>query len=232
MKSIQICLIVMAFFGIFSFVQQYEYNVLSQKIEELKSQKEEAEAYENKLRDELAQMQEYARSLKKKMSMLSGVQPGISREHVRRVITATLAHLGVKPQEQAAWEKLLLLTAATESDMGRILRQIRGPARGIFQVEPNTEKYVLWWFKTFDPTVYEKIKNLRCPAKLDIAELEGNLPYAVAIAWGTYAVRKVNPVGKSLQEMAEMYKRHYNTPKGKASVKGALQKAQVFAKLS
>ena len=34
-------------------------------------------------------------------------------------------------------EELLMLTAATESQLGRYLRQVRGPAIGVFQVEPN-----------------------------------------------------------------------------------------------
>lgn len=44
--------------------------------------------------------------------------------------------------------ELLLLTCAAESAMGKYIMQVGGPARGIFQMEPNTEKDI-WenWLK-------------------------------------------------------------------------------------
>jgi len=151
---------------------------------------------------------------------------GMYQKHLRGIIRATLQHMGCK--QVADWERLLLLTVAAESNMGTWTRQLRGPARGIVQVEPATERNVLRWMQRHKPDLYARIKALRVPAKLAIHEAEYNTSYALAMCYGVYVMRDVNPHKKTTKQLAQLYKRHYNTAKGKATVDGVLAKLDTF----
>ena len=152
--------------------------------------------------------------------------PGISQQHLKRVISSTLRYLSIP--KISDWSRLILLTIATESDMGRYLKQIKGPARGLVQVEPATERTALDWLKSKQPALYEKIKKLRIPARLSTHEAEYNLSYSVALCYAVYAMRHVDPTGKTSEQLAKLYKIHYNTVKGKATIDGVLIKLADF----
>jgi len=151
---------------------------------------------------------------------------GMYQKHLRGIIRATLQHMGCK--QVADWERLLLLTVAAESNMGTWTRQLHGPARGIVQVEPKTERCVLNWLQKNRPDLYARIKILRVPAKLAIHEAEYNTSYALAVCYGVYVMRKVDPKGKDATSLAGIYKAKYNTAKGKATVEGVLAKLDTF----
>ena len=151
---------------------------------------------------------------------------GMYQKHLRGIIRATLQHMGCKAVTD--WERLLLLTVAAESNMGTWTRQLKGPARGIVQVEPETERCVLNWLQKNRPELYDKIKALRVPAKLSIHEAEYNTSYALAVCYGVYMMRKVDPRGKDAVSLARIYKTKYNTVKGKATVDGVLAKLDTF----
>lgn len=153
----------------------------------------------------------------------STATPGVYAPHLRDIIRETLTFIGEKNVVQ--WTRLILLTVVTESDKGRYTRQVRGPARGITQCEPATEREVLNWLKKYRPGTYERIRKLRVPARLRLHEAEYNTSYAVALCYGVYVMRKVNPKGNRLA-LARLYKRHYNTVKGKATVDGVLAKLE------
>lgn len=148
---------------------------------------------------------------------------GIHRGHLEEVIDKTLVHLGVKNRD--AWTRLLLLTAMTESDCGRLLKQVSGPAKGLMQTEIPTEKDVLRWTQQKYPELYEKVRQLRVPARLEIHEAQYNIAYSIAVAYLEYLHRKVNPVGKTHKQLAEIWKKHYNTYKGKGRVNVAVSKS-------
>ena len=61
----------------------------------------------------------------------------INKNDIREAIREVLTYLG-KHSDSA--EELLMLTCAVESQLGTYLKQIKGPARGIFQMEPATER--------------------------------------------------------------------------------------------
>jgi hypothetical protein len=112
--------------------------------------------------------------------------------------------------------------------MGALLHQVRGPAKGIVQIEPSTEKEVLQWLKVKKPELYEKVRKLRVPARLHLHEAEYNNAYAVALCYGVYLMRKVNPHKKDAKQLAQVYKRYYNTVLGKATVPGVLAKLEEY----
>lgn len=179
--------------------------------------------------NKLAQARVQHKKLEARIESLRRMEPtttGMYQKHLRGIIRATLQHMGCK--QVADWERLLLLTVAAESNMGTWTRQLRGPARGIVQVEPETERCVLNWLQKNRPDLYARIKALRVPAKLSIHEAEYNTSYALAVCYGVYMMRKVDPLGKDAASLAKIYKTKYNTVKGKATVDGVLAKLDTF----
>ena len=169
------------------------------------------------------------KELRAEIALLQARDPqptGMDQRHLRGIIRATLEYCGADDAKD--WERLLLLTVATESDMGTWTRQLRGPARGIVQIEPRTERCVLDWMQRHKPELYAKVKSLRVPAKLAVHEAEYNSSYALAICYGVYLMRKAQPKGKPPIGLAQIYKDKYNTKAGKATVAGVMDKITKF----
>lgn len=159
------------------------------------------------------------------------VKPRVSRAgiylpHLKRLVRATIEHLELKNQRD--WERLVILTIAAESDMGRYTKQIKGPAIGIGQLEKPTEKDVLRFLRIKMPETYQKVRELRFPAKLNVHEAEINHAYAIAMCIGEYLRRGFDPHNKTTDELVHAYKKHYNTYLGKATIKGVYEKMQEF----
>ena len=150
---------------------------------------------------------------------------GILQSHLNRMIVSTLRYLGEKNVKD--WQRLILLTIVTESNMGCFTKQVRGPARGIVQIEPATERETLDWLKVHKPQLYKKIKDLRVPARLGIHECEYNNAYSIAMCYAVYLWRNVSPKGDTTA-LATLYKKHYNTFRGKATVPGVLAKLDAY----
>lgn len=133
------------------------------------------------------------------------------------VIRPTLEKIGLWSQ---AAENLLLGTAAHESLMGHYLRQQKGPALGIYQIEPQTHQDVWHHYLNYRKAMAGPIKQLVNSAS-DIPEdneLIINLAYATAIARIIYyrAPEKL-PEADNVEGLASFWKKHYNTVAGKGS---------------
>jgi len=164
--------------------------------------------------------------LRKALEECKGSSTGIRQSHLKGIIISVLTHLGEKNTRD--WTRLLCLTIATESNNGHFTKQLRGPARGITQVEPTTEKEVLVWLSKHHPKTFEALRKLRVPAKVGIHEAEYNMAYSIGLCYGVYRMRKVNPSKKSTKELATLYKKYYNTYKGKATVEGVMTKLLAY----
>lgn len=150
------------------------------------------------------------------------IEPEDLRTHI---IKPTLVHLGVW---NLSWENLLLLTAATESDMGRYLKQRKGPACGIYQMEPASEHDIWENFLQYNKPLKALVADL-VPEFEVIDPLIGNLAYGTAMAYCQYARHKQTlPAPTDWPGLAALYKRRYNTPAGKGSVEKALADAKRF----
>lgn len=139
------------------------------------------------------------------------IDPNHLREHV---IEPTLKYLDLYSPEAV---DLLLGTCAQESAMGRYLVQIRGPALGVYQMEPAT--YTDSWenYICYRGWLADKVNNLRAgPPKHGAEEMVGNLYYATAMARVHY-LRDPRPIPKDLEGQAEYWKRVYNTHLGKGT---------------
>lgn len=129
------------------------------------------------------------------------------------VIVPTLAKLGLYSDSAV---NLLLGTCAQESKMGTYLKQINGPAFGIYQIEPNTHDDLWDNYLKYRPELAGKVLGID---SRDNNNLIVNLSYATAIARIHY-LRAPDPFPEpnNIEGLARYYKKHYNTYEGKGTV--------------
>jgi hypothetical protein len=142
---------------------------------------------------------------------MTAIPPDTLRLHIRS--TLQLIDLW-----SPAAEELLLGTAAQESHLGYYRRQIRGPARGIYQMEPSTERDIWDNFLRPRPDRIEAIYTTCGVDGPDQIQLERNLMYQTIMARMHYRrIRAQLPAADHLSEQARYWKRYYNTDHGKGS---------------
>ena len=131
-----------------------------------------------------------------------------NRDQFKDLIERTLEGMGPEFNSPAA-VNLLLGTAAQESFFGRYLRQVRGPALGVFQMEPATFE----WLK-------EKYAD-RFPwiAKHFAFHLEWDLRLAIVFARLRYwVVPQPLPDADDLDGLAAYWKANFNSILGAGNV--------------
>jgi hypothetical protein len=129
-------------------------------------------------------------------------------------------------------EEILVFTCATESLGGRYLAQIKGPALGVYQMEPKT--YTDIWIN------YIRARNklatlmaihLGCNKIPETSRLVYDLHFATAMARIHYLRCFGNlPKADDVEGMWEYYKKNYNTEKGKAKKEESIKKYQDYIK--
>lgn len=132
------------------------------------------------------------------------------------VVRPTLQHLEPEIPYSEAAENLLLATAMHESRL-TYLHQIGGPAKGLWQIEPATEKDNWDNFLRYKADLRDKVIALSGVRSLDLI---GNLPYQVAMARIKY-YRSPNPLpaADDIEGQAKEWKMTYNTIHGAGTVK-------------
>lgn len=140
------------------------------------------------------------------------------------VIKPSLKEMGLYSEEA---EQLLIGTASVESKLGTYLKQVKGPALGIYQIEPATHH-----------DVWENYIQYRSDLKSSLMEITSvsdwvredyrpchsllihDLRYATIIARLIYRrVPYFLPTAGDWPAMAEYWKSFYNTSAGKGTVK-------------
>ena len=154
----------------------------------------------------------------------------IHTSQFKDLIQRTLAEMDgasdgkIKYSEEAV--DLLMVTAAHESHLGHYLKQIQGPALGVFQMEPLTYE---------DHWLYVESKRRLRLMMMDMnftlhkaEDMEWNLRYAIVMARVHY-FRKPEPIPwkprlfnevsneNYLRNLSTYAKEHYNTYLGKAT---------------
>ena len=119
---------------------------------------------------------------------------------------------------------LLLGTMAVESDFGKYLWQIRGPALGAYQIEPATFRWLLERFSFVLDDQYGDIS----PVKLT-NQLIYDLRLSTIIARLRYWVDP-NPLPEAddIWGLARYWKRVYNTHKGAGTPEGFVSKYKLY----
>jgi len=140
--------------------------------------------------------------------------------HLRQyVIRPVLQHLGLPCPDVA--EELLILTAAQESRCGYFLHQVRGPALGIYQMEPATHADIRRYL-SHNPDLKSRVDSFSVTG--EPGELVWNLSYATAMTRVMYyRVREALPSPGDVRGLAQYWKSHYNTFLGSGQVDHALE---------
>lgn len=147
------------------------------------------------------------------------MNPGIKKEDLLAyAIKPVNERLGMGSKSA---ENLLLGTAAHESLMGHFLKQVGGPALGIYQEEPASHADLYNNYLSYHPIIKERLDRLSTTVSIlgREKELITNLQYATAIARLTYyRVAEKLPEADDLDGLAKYWKKYYNTELGKGSI--------------
>lgn len=120
-------------------------------------------------------------------------------------------------------EDLLVGTCCAESLCGEYIKQVNGPACGIFQMEPNTARDIIDNFLKFKVQLKAKIDNLYCTNMSLEENLTYNMAYQVAMCRiHYYRVKEALPTTR--EGCAKYWKKYYNTELGKGTVEEFLSK--------
>lgn len=197
-----------------------ELEKLRKDVKFLKEENDRIAKENQKLRGEKDSWAEQLNDLKRPVV----VSRGYDKAQMSEMIENVLDYLGEK--NIVGYKNLLLLTAQVESDMGHLSKQKKGPAKGIFQMEPNTEKCIWENYLKNDKGLATKIENLRTDkTPKGISQLESSVTYAISMAYVHYKranVKIKNPA--DVVELAEIHKKYYNTYKGKTKVSESIKK--------
>lgn len=143
---------------------------------------------------------------------MEGINLSHLRLHVIRPVLQYIEHWS------PAAENLVLGTALVES-RAHYLAQLGGPALGLWQMEPATERDIWQNYLAFKPELRVKVEGLLTP----LVNLSGNLFYGAAMCRIHYLrVRDPLPAASDAAGMARYWKQFYNTPLGKGTVEKAL----------
>ncbi len=140
----------------------------------------------------------------------------MDKRQLAELIDVVLRGLGLWSESARA---LLLGTAAQESRLGTYLRQLgKGPALGIFQMEPATERDIWTNYLAYHPALAGKITEVTGVSGPGW-QLHFNLAYQIAMARVHYLrVPRPLPAADDLGGLAAYWKKYYNTALGKGTV--------------
>lgn len=130
-----------------------------------------------------------------------------------------------------AFLELLVFTCAAESAGGTYVKQIKGPALGIFQLEPATFTDCWVNYVVRKPDIINLLSlNLAVHRMPQPVEMITDLKLAVAMAALLYKQRKAAPKDIEIDTLWNLYKELWNTPKGKAEKEPCLKAYKRFIK--
>lgn len=134
----------------------------------------------------------------------------------KHVIRPVLEDMGAHSTEA---EALLLMIAAHESMDGRYLHQVKGPAVGIYQMEPRTHDDIIQYLRKERHDLYDRLN--KWTGIIHHSLMAGNLYYATFMA-RCFFLRFPEPLPETLREMAAYAKEKWNTVYGKATTEDYL----------
>lgn len=123
-------------------------------------------------------------------------------------------------------EELMLFTCAIETNGGSYVKQVNGPALGIYQMEPKTYND-LWqnYLNKKVETLLILTTNFDCMRMPPEDRLIYDLRYATAMTRLFYSrIQEKIPNRKDLPALWSFYKRYYNTVEGSSERSKSVQK--------
>lgn len=137
-------------------------------------------------------------------------------DQLRRHIVEPVLHQLDMYSEAAV--RLVLGTALVESNLDYIHQLGRGPARGLWQMEPATHDDIRGNYLAYRTVVKARVDSFLLPALSAIDQLTGNLFYGCAMARIHYRrVPAPLPDADDIAALGRYWKDYYNTHLGAGS---------------
>ena len=154
------------------------------------------------------------------------IKVAFNKDQFKSLVERVLSYIGKHSEDSV---NLLLGTCAQESQFGTYIKQVKGPALGVFQIEPftlidNWENYLVY----HDELSY-RIKQCCGVGESDMFAAESNLAYQICMARVCY-LRKPGAIPIDLKNQAEYWKKNYNTYKGKGTVAEYINNYNLYVK--
>lgn len=143
---------------------------------------------------------------------------GIDAHQLRTLVVApAIRRIGLYSK---AAENLLMGTAAQESHLGTYLHQLgKGPAKGIFQMEPATHADIWVNYLRYKRPLADELRLMAGMQTPTPETMIGNLYYAAAMARVHYLrVEEPLPKAENPYDLGEYWKEFYNTHQGRGTV--------------
>ena len=151
-----------------------------------------------------------------------------NKDQFRELIEEVLREAGLY---SASAVELLMLTCAVESNLGTYIKQVRGPALGVFQMEPRTYDDI-WdnYIKYKSDDLGRKLtRHVNRDDHYGYHDMQWNLGHAILMARVHYLrVKEPLPDASDINALAYYWKKYYNTFKGKGTVKKAVTKYKEY----
>ncbi|MBR3663329.1 MAG: hypothetical protein IKN64_01585 [Desulfovibrio sp.] len=113
------------------------------------------------------------------------------------------------------------------------MRQVKGPAQSVWQIEPATARDLHERLPARSPLMYRKILALRDPRLSEEENIVTNLDYGAAFCLGVLSLKGLDFARLSCLELRALaWKEKYNTYLGKGTLEGYCQKAMRYARAS
>ena len=148
----------------------------------------------------------------------------MDKKQLRKLVAEVITYLGLHSAEA---EDLIMGTIAQESHLGKYIEQIKGPAKGICQMEPATYEDIWANFLKYKPSLEDKILRLSVDAN-DADEMRWNLKLAIAMCRVHY-LRVKSSIPLTLDGQAHYWKNHYNTYLGAGTPEEYIRNYKRFA---
>lgn len=139
----------------------------------------------------------------------------INKVQLRELIEETLHEIDAYSESAV---NLLMGTAAQESHLGTYIKQIRGPALGIFQMEQATHHDIRNRLDFRAESLM--LQSCKSPGLAASKAMTYNLKYAIAMCRYKYLlIPERLPEPNDIMGMARYWKKYYNTHLGKGTEK-------------
>ena len=127
--------------------------------------------------------------------------------------------------------ELLMLTAAQETHLGKYIKQVRGPALGIYQMEPNTHDDIWMNYICYRQNILDAMNDLYGVSGIEWRlRMRGDLIYQTIMSRIFYMrIPAALPAKDEPMSLAHYWKKYYNTKYGKGTSEEAYKNYVKYA---
>jgi hypothetical protein len=166
----------------------------------------------------------------KRLEKIMSFEASQFRRLIVEVLNDFASHCGRRSIYSEDAVELLMMTAAQETLLGKYIRQVRGPALGVFQMEPGAYHDLFNKYIVTKPWLHNAFELYSSDGASWEHNMIGNIPYQIVLA-RIYYLRYPEALPSSMDQeaMARYYKRYWNTHLGKATIEGAIRRYNQYA---